>query len=157
MPEKCHAILRYVKFVKSFATAFRKIDLRCNIDAWGNILSATSTVPELARNRYRFQCREWSAATGLVNFRARWYAPVTGRWLSATLLNDLKNSIGMRVMPKEGLRAPSLHGLAKCRVYKANGRHNADLAAAIAMMPESDFGDCEKGLPSAKLNASLKG
>ena len=27
-------------------------------------------------------CREWSEATGLVNFRARWYDPVTGRWLS---------------------------------------------------------------------------
>ncbi len=36
----------------------------------------------VARNRYRFQCREWSAATGLVNFRARWYDAVTGRWLS---------------------------------------------------------------------------
>ena len=45
-------------------------------------LSATSTVPALATNRYRFQCREWSVATGLVNFRARWYDPVTGRWLS---------------------------------------------------------------------------
>ena len=36
----------------------------------------------VARNRYRFQCREWSAATGLTNFRARWYDAVTGRWLS---------------------------------------------------------------------------
>ena len=27
-------------------------------------------------------CREWSAATGLTNFRARWYDAVTGRWLS---------------------------------------------------------------------------
>ena len=36
----------------------------------------------LARNRYRFQCREWSAATGITNFRARWYDSVTGRWLS---------------------------------------------------------------------------
>lgn len=51
-------------------------------DAWGNILSATSAVPVLARNRYRFQGREWSAATGLINFRARWYDPVTGRWIS---------------------------------------------------------------------------
>ena len=33
-------------------------------------------------NRYRFQGREWSAATGLTNFRARWYDSVTGRWLS---------------------------------------------------------------------------
>ena len=36
----------------------------------------------LAANRYRFQCREWSAATGLTNFRARWYDAETGRWLS---------------------------------------------------------------------------
>ena len=35
-----------------------------------------------AVNRYRFQCREWSAATGLINFRARWYDAETGRWLS---------------------------------------------------------------------------
>ena len=33
-------------------------------------------------NRYRFQGREWSAVTGLVNFRARWYDPATGRWIS---------------------------------------------------------------------------
>ena len=37
---------------------------------------------KLAAIRYRFQCREWSAATGLVNFRMRWYDSVTGRWLS---------------------------------------------------------------------------
>ena len=55
---------------------------RFEYDAWGNILSATSSIPALAVNRYRFQCREWSAATGLTNFRARWYDPVTGRWLS---------------------------------------------------------------------------
>ena len=51
-------------------------------DAWGNILSATSSVPALARNRYRFQGREWSAATGFTNFRMRWYDAETGRWLS---------------------------------------------------------------------------
>ena len=37
---------------------------------------------KLAAIRYRFQCREWSAATGLVNFRMRWYDSETGRWLS---------------------------------------------------------------------------
>ena len=36
----------------------------------------------LARIRYRFQGREWSAVTGLINFRMRWYDAVTGRWLS---------------------------------------------------------------------------
>ena len=47
------------------------------------------SVPALARLRYRFQGREWSAATGLVNFRMRWYDSETGRWLS-------KDPIGLR-------------------------------------------------------------
>ena len=51
-------------------------------DAWGNVLSEVCTVPALATIRYRFQGREWSAATGLINFRMRWYDPETGRWLS---------------------------------------------------------------------------
>jgi len=63
-------------------SCYSAIVARFEYDAWGNILSATSSVPALAVNRYRFQCREWSSATGLVNFRARWYDPVTGRWLS---------------------------------------------------------------------------
>jgi RHS repeat-associated protein len=33
-------------------------------------------------NRYMFQGREYSTVTGLYNFRARWYAPTIGRWLS---------------------------------------------------------------------------
>ena len=37
---------------------------------------------KLAAIRYRFQGREWSAATGLTNFRMRWYDSETGRWLS---------------------------------------------------------------------------
>ena len=65
-----------------YADANNAIVARFEYDAWGNILSSTSSVPALARNRYRFQCREWSAATGLINFRMRWYDAVTGRWLS---------------------------------------------------------------------------
>ena len=65
-----------------YVDSSNSIVARFEYDAWGNILSATSSVPALATNRYRFQCREWSSATGLVNFRARWYDPVTGRWLS---------------------------------------------------------------------------
>ena len=65
-----------------YVDANNSIVAQFEYDAWGNTLSATSSVPALARNRYRFQCREWSAATGLVNFRARWYDPVTGRWIS---------------------------------------------------------------------------
>ena len=33
-------------------------------------------------NRYLFQGREYDSATGLYYFRARWYNPETGRWLS---------------------------------------------------------------------------
>ncbi len=55
---------------------------RWRYDAWGNIIDERVMVPELASLRYRFQGREWSAATGLVNFRMRWYDPGTGRWLS---------------------------------------------------------------------------
>ncbi|MBO5643190.1 MAG: RHS repeat-associated core domain-containing protein, partial [Kiritimatiellae bacterium] len=55
---------------------------RWQYDAWGNVLGEEVAVPALASLRYRFQCREWSAATGLVNFRMRWYDAETGRWLS---------------------------------------------------------------------------
>ena len=53
-------------------------------DAWGNVIDEeiAPSASALASLRYRFQCREWSAATGLVNFRMRWYDAETGRWLS---------------------------------------------------------------------------
>jgi len=54
-------------------------------------------------------------------------------------------SLGTRVVTDEGVRVPSLRGLAKRRTYQANGRLYTDLAAAVAMMPGSDFGDDEKG------------
>lgn len=57
---------------------------RWTYDAWGKVLSEeiAPSMPELAAFRYRFQGREFSVATGLVNFRMRWYDPETGRWLS---------------------------------------------------------------------------
>ena len=57
---------------------------RWQYDAWGNVLSeyVTPSAAALATLRYRFQGREWSAATGLINFRMRWYDAETGRWLS---------------------------------------------------------------------------
>ena len=64
---------------------------RWQYDAWGNVVDEeiASNAAALASIRYRFQCREWSAATGLTNFRMRWYDPETGRWLS-------KDPIGLR-------------------------------------------------------------
>jgi RHS repeat-associated protein len=58
-------------------------------DAWGNVLGVYggSGTPVADRkspigNRFLWQGREYSWATGLYYFRARWYDPVTGRWLS---------------------------------------------------------------------------
>ena len=68
--------------VWGYVDSVNNIVARFEYDAWGNLLSATSTIPALARNRYRFQGREWSAVTGLTNFRMRWYDAETGRWLS---------------------------------------------------------------------------
>ncbi|MDZ4197926.1 MAG: RHS repeat-associated core domain-containing protein [Kiritimatiellia bacterium] len=62
-------------------------------DAWGNILGVYDSngdpltsdlgLPTSALgNRFLFQGREYSFSTGLYNFRARWYDPLTGRWLS---------------------------------------------------------------------------
>ncbi len=58
-------------------------------DAWGNVLavydSAGIEIPNQKSqisNRFLFQCREYSWATRLYNFRARWYDPATGQWLS---------------------------------------------------------------------------
>ena len=55
---------------------------RWQYDAWGNVIDESVSVLALASLLYRFQGREWSAATGLINFRMRWYDPETGRWLS---------------------------------------------------------------------------
>ncbi len=56
-------------------------------DAWGKVLGVyDSSGNELAvstlGNRYLWQGREYSYSTSLYYFRARWYDPITGRWLS---------------------------------------------------------------------------
>ena len=56
-------------------------------DAWGRVLGVYNAngeqVDESAvGNRILWQGREYSWKTGLYYFRARWYEPVTGRWLS---------------------------------------------------------------------------
>jgi RHS repeat-associated protein len=55
--------------------------------AWGRVLAVTdgngnALGGSAIGNRYLFQGREYSWATGLYYFRARWYDSVTGRWLS---------------------------------------------------------------------------
>ncbi len=55
-------------------------------DAWGRTTVFNAAGDELNKsavgNRYCFQGREIDWATGLYYFRARWYSPETGRWLS---------------------------------------------------------------------------
>jgi cytochrome c peroxidase len=53
-------------------------------------------------------------------------------------------SLGTRVMTEDGVRVPSLRALSKRDIYQANGRLYSDLAAAVAMMPDSDFEDDDK-------------
>ena len=69
--------------VWGYVDSQNNIVARWEYDAWGNVLSEEiDSSAALARLRYRFQGREWSAATGLINFRMRWYDAETGRWLS---------------------------------------------------------------------------
>ena len=56
-------------------------------DAWGRVLGIydRNNMPlkeSAIGNRYLWQGREYSFKSGLYYFRARWYDPVTGRWLS---------------------------------------------------------------------------
>ena len=73
--------------VHAFADEIGAIVESYRFDAWGNVLGVFdgngSPLSESALgNRYLFQGREYSWATGLYYFRARWYDPETGRWLS---------------------------------------------------------------------------
>jgi len=56
-------------------------------DAWGNVLGIYGPDNQQLDNsqlgnRYLFQGREYDSQTGLYYFRARWYSPEAGRWLS---------------------------------------------------------------------------
>ncbi len=69
-------------------------------DAWGRVLGVhdSSGLPignqqSAIGNRFLFQGREYSWATGLYYFRARWYDPVTGRWVSRDELIEDEQSI----------------------------------------------------------------
>jgi RHS repeat-associated protein len=75
--------------VWGYADSANNVVARWTYDAWGNVLSEEVSAPAPASVRYRFQGREWSAVTGLINFRMRWYDANVGRWLS-------KDSAGLK-------------------------------------------------------------
>ena len=81
-PRVYYALTDHQNTVHGFVDAAGALVASYVYDAWGNVLESTVSVPALADNRYLFQGREYSWTTGLYNFRARWYDPATGRWLS---------------------------------------------------------------------------
>mgnify|MGYP001619559222 CR=1 FL=1 len=75
--------------VNAIADATGAIVESYKYDAWGKVLEVRdssglplATPHSPLGNRILWQGREYSWATGLYYFRARWYDPVTGRWLS---------------------------------------------------------------------------
>jgi RHS repeat-associated protein len=60
---------------------------RSALDAWGRVIGVydgdgTPLTESAVGNHYLWQGRWYSWNTGLYYFRARWYDPITGRWLS---------------------------------------------------------------------------
>ena len=71
----------------ALANGSGKIVEQYRFDAWGRVLGISDgdgkpLAKSAVGNRYLWQGREYSWATGFYYFRARWYDPVTGRWLS---------------------------------------------------------------------------
>jgi len=83
LPFTPYAVKDHLGSVDALVDANGQLAASYTYDAWGNILShfRTLELPNFS-GRYLFQGREYSVATGLYNFRARWYDPETGRWLS---------------------------------------------------------------------------
>ena len=77
-----YAVKDHLGSVHALVDASGNAALTVTYDAWGNVQSAVGNGQLAALNRYLFQGREYSFATGLYNFRARWYEPELGRWLS---------------------------------------------------------------------------
>ncbi len=79
-----YALTDHLGTLHALVGASGDIAAQFTYDAWGNVLSSTisSSLLTIRSLRYLFQGREYSWATGLYHFRARWYDPATGRWLS---------------------------------------------------------------------------
>jgi RHS repeat-associated protein len=81
-----YAIKDHIGSVQGFLNAQGQIVESYRYDAFGNMTILSSDLSPLTSsnigNRYLFQGREYSTATSLCNFRARWYDSQTGRWLS---------------------------------------------------------------------------
>lgn len=77
-----YAVKDHLNSVYGFVNSSGTIIAMYDYGAWGNLKSKVVSTPDLENNRYLWNGREYSYATGLYYFRARWYDPVTARWLS---------------------------------------------------------------------------
>ena len=77
-----HAVTDPFGTVHALAAPGGTIAVSYSYDSWGNLLSVSGDPVVAAANRFTWQGREYSYATGLYCFRARWYDPAAGRWLS---------------------------------------------------------------------------
>jgi RHS repeat-associated protein len=145
-------------------------------DAWGNVLAVkdgagnplTSDLghPTSALgNRYLWQGREYSWKTGLYYFRARWYDPVTGRFISkdpSGIVNGLNEYVALNNNPVNfvdptGEAAIEAHaywsGVAVSGQDAGGVLGNLQTAGASVMMSFIDFW----GTRALENNASLSG
>ena len=87
MARTYYAIKDHLGSVQALVDANGNTIEQYRFDAWGRTTVYDGVGQPLAQsaigNRYVWQGREISWATGLYSFRARWYDPVTGRWLSS--------------------------------------------------------------------------
>ena len=82
-----YALTDHLGTVHALADETGEIVESYRFDAWGRVLGVHDSngmpLPESAiGNHYLWQGRCYSWNTGLYCFRARWYDPITGRWLS---------------------------------------------------------------------------
>ncbi|WP_321474121.1 RHS repeat-associated core domain-containing protein [uncultured Paludibaculum sp.] len=64
--------------VRALTDAMGTVTDTYDYDAFGSVVGSTGTTP----NAYRYRGEQWDADLGLYYLRARWYSPVTGRFLS---------------------------------------------------------------------------
>jgi RHS repeat-associated protein len=88
-PAVFHALTDHLGTVHALADETGAVVESYRYDAWGRVLGVYDAFgapldPRYSPlgNRYLFQGREYSWASGFYYFRARWYDPVSGRWLS---------------------------------------------------------------------------
>jgi RHS repeat-associated protein len=82
-----YALKDHLNTVHALIDASGQIVERYEFDAWGRVLGiydadGAELTQSAVGNRYLWQGREYDFATGLYYFRARWYDPISARWLS---------------------------------------------------------------------------